>query len=78
MATRHDVAYTEETDMTTRPETAASADAQDGVDQPAAAGQDEVAEAAYFLAQQRDFAPGFELEDWLTAEALMQARSQSL
>ena len=27
-----------------------------------------IAEAAYFRAQQRGFAPGFELEDWLGAE----------
>jgi len=27
-----------------------------------------IAEAAYFKASQRDFAPGFELEDWLQAE----------
>jgi hypothetical protein len=78
MATRHDVAYTEETAMTTNPQAATPADAQDGDEQRCAAGQAEVAEAAYFLAQQRDFAPGFELEDWLTAEALLQARSQSL
>ncbi len=28
-----------------------------------------IAEAAYFRAQRRGFAPGHELEDWLTAEA---------
>ncbi len=27
-----------------------------------------IAEAAYFRAEQRDFAPGQELEDWLAAE----------
>jgi len=27
-----------------------------------------IAEAAYFRARQRDFAPGGELEDWLSAE----------
>ena len=27
-----------------------------------------IAEAAYFRAQRRDFAPGFETEDWLSAE----------
>jgi len=27
-----------------------------------------IAEAAYFRAQRRDFAPGHELEDWLAAE----------
>jgi hypothetical protein len=28
-----------------------------------------IANAAYFRAEQRSFAPGHELEDWLTAEA---------
>jgi hypothetical protein len=27
-----------------------------------------IADAAYFLAEQRDFCPGHELDDWLTAE----------
>lgn len=30
-----------------------------------------IAEAAYFKAQRRGFAPGHELEDWLAAEAEM-------
>ena len=30
-----------------------------------------VAEAAYFLAQSRGFAPGSELDDWLRAEAVV-------
>jgi Protein of unknown function (DUF2934) len=30
--------------------------------------QHEIAVAAYFLAAQRNFAPGFELDDWLQAE----------
>ena len=34
----------------------------------------EVAKAAYFLAERREFAPGGELDDWLTAEqAIAQA-----
>jgi hypothetical protein len=28
-----------------------------------------IAEAAYYRAQEREFAPGHELEDWLEAEA---------
>jgi hypothetical protein len=28
-----------------------------------------IAEAAYYLAQRRGFAPGSELEDWLAAES---------
>lgn len=27
-----------------------------------------IATAAYYLAEQRNFAPGYELQDWLTAE----------
>jgi hypothetical protein len=30
-----------------------------------------IAEAAYFIAAQRNFAPGHELDDWLAAERLM-------
>jgi len=33
-----------------------------------------IAEAAYFRAEKRDFAPGHELEDWLDAEAEVRAR----
>ncbi len=28
-----------------------------------------VAEAAYYLAEQRGFSPGYEMDDWLAAEA---------
>ncbi|HEX4051557.1 MAG TPA: DUF2934 domain-containing protein [Steroidobacteraceae bacterium] len=31
--------------------------------------QSMIAEAAYHLAQRRGFEPGYELDDWLTAEA---------
>jgi hypothetical protein len=30
-----------------------------------------IAEAAYYIAQKRGFEPGYALEDWLTAEALI-------
>lgn len=33
-----------------------------------------VAEAAYFLAERRGFAPGCELDDWLAAEADIRQR----
>jgi len=33
-----------------------------------------IAEAAYFIAQRRDFDGGFELEDWLAAEAEVDAK----
>lgn len=35
-----------------------------------------VAEAAYYLAEKRNFAPGFEEEDWLTAKAQIMAQLQ--
>ena len=33
-----------------------------------------IAEAAYYRAERRDFAPGHELEDWLAAEAQIEKR----
>ena len=33
-----------------------------------------IAEAAYFLAERRSFAPGHELEDWLRAEAEIETK----
>ncbi len=33
-----------------------------------------IAQAAYFIAERRGFAPGNELEDWLQAEAEIEAR----
>jgi len=33
-----------------------------------------IAEAAYFRAEQRNFSPGCELEDWLAAEAEIEMR----
>lgn len=35
----------------------------------------QVAEMAYFLAEKRGFTPGYEMEDWLAAEAQLRARS---
>jgi hypothetical protein len=35
-----------------------------------------IAEAAYLIAEQRGFAAGRELEDWLEAEAIVTARLQ--
>ena len=34
-----------------------------------AALRNQVSNAAYFMAEQRGFEPGFELQDWLSAEA---------
>jgi hypothetical protein len=34
-----------------------------------------IAEAAYYRAERRGFAPGFELEDWLYCEAEIHARA---
>lgn len=36
-----------------------------------------IAEAAYFRAERRGFAPGFELDDWLASEHELDARLQS-
>lgn len=36
---------------------------------PSEAVRQKIAEAAYYRAQQRGFSPGYELEDWLAAEA---------
>jgi hypothetical protein len=36
---------------------------------PAIPGEQQIAEAAYFRAEQRGFVPGNELDDWLDAEA---------
>ena len=33
-----------------------------------------IAEAAYYVAEKRGFAPGGELQDWIEAEAQIQAR----
>jgi hypothetical protein len=33
-----------------------------------------IAEAAYFRSEKRSFAPGYELEDWLEAEAELETR----
>ena len=38
----------------------------------------QIAEAAYFLAEARGFAPGRELEDWLAAEREIDARLADL
>jgi hypothetical protein len=37
--------------------------------------QQQIAEAAYYLAERRGFAPGAELEDWLSAEAIVDGAS---
>lgn len=35
-----------------------------------------IAEAAYYLAEQRGFSPGHDIEDWLAAEASITGRSR--
>ncbi len=74
--------YHEETDMkTTRkptpapngPSTGASSEPPSSTDEF----QAQVAEAAYFLAERRGFSPGFEMEDWLAAEAQARARLEN-
>jgi hypothetical protein len=36
-----------------------------------------IAEAAYYLAEKRNFAPGFEVEDWAAATAEVMARVEN-
>ena len=36
-----------------------------------------VAKAAYYIAEQRGFAPGYEVEDWLAAEQVIKNKSTS-
>lgn len=36
-----------------------------------------IAEAAYYLAERRGFAPGYELEDWLAAESEIERALES-
>ena len=56
-----------------------ASEAQPGQDNPARSASGEqrhilIAAAAYYRAQQRGFAPGCELEDWLAAEAEVDAQ----
>ena len=37
-----------------------------------------IAEAAYYRAERRGFAPGYELEDWLQSEAELRTRAANL
>ena len=60
--------------VTTATVTAASAAAGQSTTMSAAERNQLVAEAAYFIAEQRGFAEGRELEDWLEAEAIVNAR----
>jgi hypothetical protein len=39
--------------------------------------QSQIAEAAYYRAERRGFQPGFEIEDWLVAEAETRQRLQA-
>ncbi|MGH8177598.1 MAG: DUF2934 domain-containing protein [Steroidobacter sp.] len=48
--------------------------ASEAVDQPTRDRESRIAERAYQLAQQRGFAPGAELEDWLQAEREIDAQ----
>lgn len=55
----------------TAPALPAMADAADEEPENLAA---QIAEAAYFLAQQRGFEPGYAVADWLAAEARIKLR----
>lgn len=37
-----------------------------------------IAEAAYYLAEKRNFEPGYEMEDWITAEKMVEAHIETL
>jgi Protein of unknown function (DUF2934) len=53
---------------------AAAATPKPSVDPPAPADlSDMIATTAYFLAEERDFTPGHELDDWLEAERRVRA-----
>lgn len=47
--------------------------AEDATTAPLDSRHEAIARRAYLLAQQRGFAPGHELEDWLTAEEQVKA-----
>lgn len=51
------------------PASTLSPQAQPGLEPADAQIRQMIAEAAYYLAEQRGFEPGHELEDWLQAEA---------
>ncbi|MFM9883323.1 MAG: DUF2934 domain-containing protein [Burkholderiales bacterium] len=56
--------------MTETPTTATAADpSADRIVTTPAERQHMIERAAYFRSQQRGFVPGFEMEDWLAAEA---------
>ena len=48
--------------------------AKEGIDPPPQDLQRLIAEAAYYRAERRGFQPGMEADDWLAAEAEVQAR----
>lgn len=58
---------TEETE-TTEPSAEPIAGAETQLEVPSRDRMRRVAEAAYYLAEHRGFAPGAEMEDWLAAE----------
>ncbi len=64
-------------DLNTEPDQAGATADNSSDTQPALSLEDfrtRVAKAAYFLAEQRGFEPGCEVEDWLTAEVIVRGQ----
>lgn len=60
----------------TRDDAASTSEATTTAGPAADSPHDEIAVAAYFRAEKRGFAPGGELEDWLSAEAERNSRHE--
>ena len=60
---------------TPAPDTRAPAPRQTSASAPGEETRQKIAEAAYFRAKQRGFAPGHELEDWVEAESEVMRRT---
>jgi hypothetical protein len=56
-----------------------SASQHSETDEPSGSGQawrERISTAAYFRSERRDFAPGFELEDWFEAERSLEPETR--
>jgi Protein of unknown function (DUF2934) len=56
-------------ELVTTPHDEDQSSVQEEVEAMKARARQKIEQAAYFLAEKRGFAPGYELEDWLRAEA---------
>jgi hypothetical protein len=64
--------------MTMQPRTPTHGDGEKAMRRLLFGREERIRVAAYFKAQQRGFAPGHELDDWLAAEQEEDARSRPL